>query len=103
MSELTVNHAALRKRRHQLDGEVANGGDPDVVMTMPQSASLNLDAAVGGGGGSSLQSSSSCKTSSTSSSTVAAKNTNNETKEAAVRKCSTLPTRLDYTPGIKLG
>ena len=99
MSELTVNHAALRKRRHQLDGEVANGGDPDVVMTMPQSASLNLDAAVGGGGNS-LQSSSSCKTS--SSSTVAATNTNNETKEAAVRKCSTLPTRLDYTPGIKL-
>jgi hypothetical protein len=96
MSELTVNHAALRKRRYQLDGEVADGRDPDVVMTMPQSASLNL-AAPAGGNSNSLQSTSSGKTSSPS---IAATNANNQTKEAAVRKCSTLPTRLDYTPGI---
>ena len=89
MSELTVNHANLRKRR-QLDGEVADGRDPDVVMTMPQSASLNIV----------VKNKSNSLESPSKSAVKIATNSSINDESAAMRKCSTLPSRLDYTPGV---
>lgn len=72
MSVLTINHASQRKRRKAAEEEQEED-DTIPVAPIPQSVShsSHLDHASG-----------------------------NKSKTITTRKCSTLPARLDYTPGV---
>lgn len=73
MSVLTINHASQRKRRKAAGQDDEEERD-DIGTTIPQSVShsSHLDHATSG----------------------------NKSTTTASRKCSTLPARLDYTPGV---
>lgn len=71
MSALTINHASQRKRRKAAEGNPDE--DDSIVVPIPQSIShsSHLDHSSG-----------------------------NKPNTTTTRKCSTLPARLDYTPGV---